>query len=77
MPSSLRIDPSAADPDLLARAQSLKIGYWLPFDTDYGSLTYRDQLPATCGIVTFRLIPDMPADCAGEVGHHWNNHGSG
>ena len=54
-------DPSAADPDLLARAVR-ENRLLVTFDTDYGSLTYRDQLPATCGLVTFRLFPDMPAD---------------
>ena len=53
-------DPSATDPDLLTRAvQEDRV--LVTFDTDYGSLTYRDRLPATCGVVTFRLTPDLTA----------------
>ena len=54
-------DPSAADADLLARAVR-EDRVLVSFDNDYGSLTYRDRLPATCGVVTFRLLPNMAAD---------------
>ena len=54
-------DPSAADLDLLTRAVH-EDRVLVTFDTDYGTLTYRDRLPATCGVVTFRLIPDIPAN---------------
>ncbi len=59
-------DPSAADPDLLARTVR-EDRVLVTFDTDYGSLTYRDRLPATCGVVTFRLIPDIPADAQARL----------
>ena len=58
--------PSAADPDLLARAVR-EDRVLVTFDTDYGSLTYRDRLPATCGVVTFRLIPNMPASAQARL----------
>ena len=54
-------DPSAADADLLGRAVR-EDRVLVSFDNDYGALTYRDQMPATCGVITFRLLPDMPSD---------------
>ena len=58
--------PSAADADLLTRAVR-EDRVLVTFDTDYGSLTYRDQLPATSGVVTFRLLPDIPADAQARL----------
>lgn len=50
--------PSAADPELLQRAVR-EDRILVSFDKDYGSLTYRDRLPATCGVVLFRLAVEI------------------
>ncbi len=59
-------EPSIADPDLLARAVREE-RVLVTFDTDYGSLTYRDRLPATCGVVMFRIIPNMPVNAQARL----------
>ena len=54
--------PSAEDPDILARAV-LEERIVLTFDTDFGRLAFQHKLPATCGIVLFRLRK-IPPDVA-------------
>ena len=46
--------PGAPDRDVLAYAQAEE-RVLLTFDKDFGELAYRAQLPATCGIVLYRL----------------------
>ncbi|MDC7786087.1 DUF5615 family PIN-like protein [Rhodoplanes sp. TEM] len=60
----IRIDaPGASDEDVLDRA--IRENRILPtFDKDFGELAWRYGLPATCGVVLFRL--SMPA--AGNAG---------
>lgn len=42
------------DPDILAWAER-EARVLLTFDKDFGELAWRRKLPATCGIVLFRL----------------------
>ena len=56
----LWIRTDATDQDVLAR--SLKdTRVLLTFDKDFGELAWRSRLPATCGIVLFRLPALGPA----------------
>lgn len=54
----------AADHEVLARAQ-IEDRLLLTFDKDFGELAYRSRLPASCGVVLFRLSgPDPETDNA-------------
>ena len=46
--------PGASDEEILARADR-EAFILLTFDKDFGELAYHAGLPATCGIVLFRL----------------------
>ena len=48
--------PSAADREVLAQAVS-ESRVLLTFDKDFGELAFRSGLPASCGIVLFRVVP--------------------
>jgi predicted nuclease of predicted toxin-antitoxin system len=36
----------------------------ITFDKDFGELAFRARLPASCGVVLFRVVPSSPADLA-------------
>jgi predicted nuclease of predicted toxin-antitoxin system len=57
--------PGSSDPTVLAKATSEE-RILLTFDKDFGELAWRAKLPATCGIVLFR-IPMPPPDRVGSV----------
>ena len=47
-------DPGSTDEKVLARAQ-LDNRILVTFDKDFGELAFRSRLPASCGIVLFRI----------------------
>lgn len=53
--------PGSPDQDVLSRAQQ-EGRILLTFDKDFGELAWRARLPATCGVVLFRLSTPPPAD---------------
>ena len=55
--------PGSKDPDILAWAER-EARILLTFDKDFGELAWRHGLPASCGIVLFRL----PMPSPGSVG---------
>jgi predicted nuclease of predicted toxin-antitoxin system len=58
--------PGSKDPDILKQAVA-EGRILLSFDKDFGELAFRFGLPATCGIVLFRLRADSSAALATEV----------
>jgi len=46
--------PGIADPEVLAHAQA-EDRLLLTFDKDFGELAFRAGLPASCGVVLFRI----------------------
>ena len=54
--------PGSADADILARAVTEQ-RIVITFDKDFGELAFRSKLPASCGIVLFRI----PAPSSGFV----------
>ena len=54
------VSPSADDREVLHRAE-IEQRILLTFDKDFGELAWRYGLPATCGIVLFRLRMQVPA----------------
>jgi predicted nuclease of predicted toxin-antitoxin system len=56
-------NPGAPDDDVLARCVATERTL-LTFDKDFGELAYRRGLPATCGIVLFRITPQSPNEIA-------------
>jgi len=57
--------PGSLDRDVLSQAMNEE-RILLTFDKDFGELAWRTALPASCGIVLFRLRMPPPAD-AGSV----------
>lgn len=55
--------PGATDEQVLACSSS-EGRTLLTFDKDFGELAFRRRLPAECGIVLFRLVPQTPAEAA-------------
>ena len=55
----------SADEEVLARAVYERC-VLLTFDKDFGELAWRTKLPASCGIVLFR-IPMPPANLVGKL----------
>jgi predicted nuclease of predicted toxin-antitoxin system len=56
--------PGTKDPDILAWAMR-DDRVLLTFDKDFGELAYQAKLPATCGIVLFRMpMPAPEAVCS-------------
>lgn len=51
--------PGITDPEVLSRAQ-VEERILLTFDKDFGELTFRAKLPASCGIVLFRISAPSP-----------------
>ena len=47
--------PGISDPEVLKRAQS-EDRILLTFDKDFGELAFRANLPATSGIILFRIV---------------------
>lgn len=58
--------PGSKDPDVLQRSVS-ENRILLTFDKDFGDLAFRFGLPATCGIVLFRLQASSSAALAIKV----------
>lgn len=48
-----------ADEEILARAR-LESRVLITFDKDFGELAYRSGMPATCGVILFRLVLSSP-----------------
>lgn len=46
----------ASDADILARAVA-EARTMITFDKDFGELAFRSRLPASCGVVLFRITP--------------------
>ena len=53
------IDRGANDDKVLARCVDEGCTL-LTFDTDFGELAFKRRLPAQCGIILFRLVPQDP-----------------
>jgi predicted nuclease of predicted toxin-antitoxin system len=51
------------DDEVLQRAQS-DARILLTFDKDFGELAFRSRLPATCGIILFRMAAGSPESVA-------------
>ncbi|HEY3998001.1 MAG TPA: DUF5615 family PIN-like protein [Candidatus Xenobia bacterium] len=58
--------PGSSDTSVLAWAQR-ESRVLLTFDKDFGELAYRSRLPASCGIILFRLPLTSAAKLAGAV----------
>ncbi|GAA6616167.1 DUF5615 family PIN-like protein [Scytonema sp. NUACC26] len=58
--------PGIADTEVLNRAQS-DARILLTFDKDFGELAFRSRLPATCGIILFRIKAPSSAVVAQKV----------
>ena len=52
--------PGISDPQVLSLAQS-ENRLLLTFDKDFGELAFRAGLPATAGVILFRIPPKFPA----------------
>jgi hypothetical protein len=57
--------PGSRDEDVLARAVRER-RVLITFDKDFGELAWRSALPATCGVVLFR-VPMRPSARAGRM----------
>ena len=53
--------PGTSDPEVLARA-AREARILLTFDKDFGELARKSALPATCGVVLFRIPMPKPTD---------------
>jgi Domain of unknown function (DUF5615) len=53
--------PGASDPEVLARA-ARDARILLTFDKDFGELARASTLPATCGVILFRIPMPRPRD---------------
>ncbi len=58
--------PGIADPEVLSRAQAEE-RILLTFDKDFGELAFRAKLPATIGIILFRIKAPSSAVVAQKV----------
>lgn len=58
--------PGISDPEVLNRAQIENL-IVLTFDKDFGELAFREQLPATSGIILFRIMAPSGAVIAQKV----------
>jgi predicted nuclease of predicted toxin-antitoxin system len=58
----VRMDaPGSSDKDVLERAVE-ESRVLLTFDKDFGELAWQRQLPASCGVILFRLAMPSPAE---------------
>jgi predicted nuclease of predicted toxin-antitoxin system len=55
--------PGSKDADVLERAV-LEQRVLVTLDKDFGELAFRARLPATSGVVLFRIFPPLPASVA-------------
>jgi len=63
----IRVDsPGISDPEVLSRAQA-EDRILLTFDKDFGELAFRSKLPATSGIILFRIKTPSGAVVAEKV----------
>jgi len=51
--------PGSSDPDVLERAQA-EGRVIVTFDKDFGELAFHQRLPASSGIILFRIRPSSP-----------------
>jgi predicted nuclease of predicted toxin-antitoxin system len=58
--------PGICDPEVLSRAQA-ENRILLTFDKDFGELAFRTKLPATSGIILFRITSPSSAVVAQKV----------
>ncbi len=58
--------PGISDVVVLSRAQQ-DSRILLTFDKDFGELAYRSNLPATCGIILFRIATPSSMEVARKV----------
>ncbi len=58
--------PGSSDRQVLERAQS-EGRILLTFDKDFGELAFRFHLPATCGIVLFRISTPSPSSVTKKI----------
>src|SRR5262249_57935820 len=56
-------NPGSSDQQVLARAVA-EDRLLLTFDKDFGELAFRAGLPASCGVVLFRISPASPSHVA-------------
>jgi len=54
------------DREVLARAQA-EDRIVVTFDKDFGELAFRHRLPASCGIILFRIVAPSPAALARKI----------
>jgi hypothetical protein len=60
------VAPGISDPDVLAwAARERRI--LLTFDKDFGELAGRARLPATCGVILFRLPMPPPSEAGARL----------
>ena len=52
--------PGSSDRQVLARAMA-ENRVLITFDKDFGELAYHAGLPATCGVILFRITPVSPS----------------
>jgi predicted nuclease of predicted toxin-antitoxin system len=55
--------PGSCDTEVIARAQA-ENRVLVTFDKDFGELAFRSRLPASCGIVLFRISMSSPSAVA-------------
>ena len=60
--------PGSRDEDALARARK-ESRVLVTFDKDFGELAFRSRLPASCGIILFRITPRSPEFIARVAAH--------
>jgi predicted nuclease of predicted toxin-antitoxin system len=71
--------PGSSDRDVLARAQA-EDRIVITFDKDFGELAFRRGLPASSGVILFRIVPRSPEVVARFAVHaleahaNWNGH---
>jgi hypothetical protein len=58
--------PGASDPEVLAKA-ARDARILLTFDKDFGELARASALPATCGVVLFRIAMPKPSDAGARL----------
>jgi hypothetical protein len=73
--------PGSSDPRVLEKAQAEQ-RIVLTFDKDFGELAFRRGLPATCGVILFRVPTRSPAQTTATIlkaideRRDWAGHGA-